>query len=178
MISSGFLSFRYFPKGFILNNASNAITEGNLYAILGYLSSPLTLKIANLINPTLNLSNGVVAKFPYVVIETQDYISLVKQNITLSKQDWDTHETSWDFEENPLVALANEQVKEEGKSVRMEELVAEFEADWTEKFMQLHANEEQLNREFISIYGLEDELSPDVPLSEITILQQGEISIE
>ena len=178
MISSGFLSFRYFPKGFILNNASNAITEGNLYAILGYLSSPLTLKIANLINPTLNLSNGVVAKFPYVVVDTKDYISLVRQNIALSKQDWDAHETSWDFAENPLVALANEQVKEAGKSVRMEDLVAEFEADWTEKFLQLHANEEQLNREFISIYGLEDELSPDVPLSEITILQQGEVTIE
>ena len=178
MISSGFLSFRYFPKGFILNNASNAITEGNLYAILGYLSSPLTLKIANLINPTLNLSNGVVAKFPYVVVDTKDYISLVRQNIALSKQDWDAHETSWDFAETPLVALANEQVKEAGKSVRMEDLVAEFEADWTEKFLQLHANEEQLNREFISIYGLEDELSPDVPLSEITILQQGEVTIE
>ena len=53
----------------------------------------------------------------------------------------------------------------------------EFKTQWTERFNQLHENEEELNRQFISIYGLEDELTPDVPLDEITILQQGEISI-
>ena len=173
MISSGFLSFRYFPKGFILNNASNAITEGNLYAILGYLSSPLTLKVANLINPTLNLSNGVVAKFPYVVVETKEYESLVKQNIFISKQDWDAHETSWDFKENELVRIFNDN----GWGT-LDIVVSEYKREWERLFMQLHANEEELNRQFIEIYGLQDELTPDVPLDEITILQQGEIHIE
>lgn len=173
MISSGFLSFRYFPKGFILNNASNAITEGNLYAILGYLSSPLTLKVANLINPTLNLSNGVVAKFPYVVVETKEYDSLVKQNIFISKQDWDAHETSWDFKENELVRIFNDN----GWGT-LDIVVSEYKREWERLFMQLHANEEELNRQFIEIYGLQDELTPDVPLDEITILQQGEIHIE
>lgn len=173
MISSGFLSFRYFPKGFILNNASNAITEGNLYAMLGYLSSPLTLKVANLINPTLNLSNGVVAKFPYVVVETKEYESLVKQNIFISKQDWDAHETSWDFKENELVRIFNDN----GWGT-LDIVVSEYKREWERLFMQLHANEEELNRQFIEIYGLQDELTPDVPLDEITILQQGEIHIE
>ena len=63
-------------------------------------------------------------------------------------------------------------------SYRIEELYEQYEEIWTEKFMQLHANEEELNRRFIDIYGLQDELTPDVPLSEVTILQQGEISIE
>ena len=200
MISSGFLSFRYFPKGFILNNASNAITEGNLYAMLGYLSSPLTLKVANLINPTLNLSNGVVAKFPYVVVETKEYESLVKQNISISKQDWDAHETSWDFEENPLLAVDTDTYidnihheierheKETGEHLcidpaapeldSLEWRMEQYKQKWEHLFMQLHANEEELNRQFIDIYGLQDELTPDVPLDEITILQQGEISIE
>ena len=173
MISSGFLSFRYFPKGFILNNASNAITEGNLYAMLGYLSSPLTLKVANLINPTLNLSNGVVAKFPYVEVETKEYESLVKQNIFISKQDWDAHETSWDFKENELVRIFNDN----GWGT-LDIVVSEYKREWERLFMQLHANEEELNRQFIEIYGLQDELTPDVPLDEITILQQGEIHIE
>ena len=62
--------------------------------------------------------------------------------------------------------------------VRLADVEAQYEAIWTEKFMQLHANEEELNRRFIDIYGLQDELTPDVPLSEVTILQQGEISIE
>ncbi len=60
----------------------------------------------------------------------------------------------------------------------LEVLVENYKAEWEDHFMQLHQNEEELNRQFISIYGLEDELSPDVPLNEITILQQGEISIE
>lgn len=199
MISSGFLSFRYFPKGFILNNASNAITEGNLYAMLGYLSSPLTLKVANLINPTLNLSNGVVAKFPYVVVETKEYESLVKQNISISKQDWDAHETSWDFEENPLLAVDTDTYidnihheierheNETGEHLcidpaapeldSLEWRMEQYKQKWEHLFMQLHENEEELNRQFIDIYGLQDELTPDVPLDEITILQQGEIKI-
>ena len=123
------------------------------------------------------VTSGAISKLPYITLNAK-VSPLTLSNIAISKLDWDSHETSWDFEENPLVALANQPVKEEGKSVRMEDLVTEFETEWTDKFMQLHANEEQLNREFISIYGLEDELSPDVPLSEITILQQGEISIE
>lgn len=199
MISSGFLSFRYFPKGFILNNASNSITEGNLYAMLGYLSSPLTLKVANLINPTLNLSNGVVAKFPYVVVETKEYEALVKQNIFISKQDWDAHETSWDFETNPLLAVDTDTYidnihheierheKETGEHLcidpaapeldSLEWRMEQYKQKWEHLFMQLHANEEELNRQFIDIYGLQDELTPDVPLDEMTILQQGEIKI-
>lgn len=145
---------------------------------MGYLNSPLVYSFLSIFSPTLDYHEGPIGRLPYIEINNSVLDSIVRQNIALSKQDWDAHETSWDFAENPLVALANEQVKEAGKSVRMEDLVAEFEADWTEKFLQLHANEEQLNREFISIYGLEDELSPDVPLSEITILQQGEVTIE
>lgn len=197
MISSGFLSFRYFPKGFILNNASNSITEGNLYAMLGYLSSPLTLKVANLINPTLNLSNGVVAKFPYVVVETKEYEALVKQNISISKQDWDAHETSWDFEENPLLAVdadtyidnIHHEIERHEKETSehlcidpaapeldsLEWRMEQYKQKWEHLFMQLHANEEELNRQFIDIYGLQDELHPEVPMDEITILQQGEI---
>ena len=179
MISSGFLSFRYFPKGFILNNASNGIPCKDLYGMLGYLSSKYVAMIADIINPTVNLSNGVVGTFPYMVIDNENYRNIVGQNVNFSKLDWDSHETSWDFEANPLVALRNEKVAQGNldSSFRLSDFVEEFETQWTERFMQLHQNEEELNRQFISIYGLEDELTPDVPLDEITILQQGEISI-
>ena len=72
----------------------------------------------------------------------------------------------------------NETASLQKPHVRLADVEAQYEAIWTEKFMQLHANEEELNRRFIDIYGLQDELTPDVPLSEVTILQQGEISIE
>ena len=72
----------------------------------------------------------------------------------------------------------NETASLQKPHVRLADVEAQYEAIWTEKFMQLHANEEELNRRFIDIYGLQDELTPDVPLSEVSILQQGEISIE
>lgn len=109
MISSGALSFRYFPEGFVLNNASNCIAGlENSFPMLGYLSSKFILEVSKIINPTLNLSNGVVARFPYMVVETTPYCNLVKRNVYYSKLDWDAHETSWDFAENPLVAIMKE----------------------------------------------------------------------
>ena len=92
----------------------------------------------------------------------------------ISKFDWDTHETSWDFEENALTFIS----KRFDVLKNLAEIVEQYKEEWTERFMQLHANEEELNRQFIEIYGLQDELTPDVPLDEITILQQGEIKIE
>lgn len=83
------------------------------------------------------------------------------------------HETSWDFKENELVRLS----RERGLTT-IESAVAAYKERWEAMFYELHANEEELNRQFIAIYGLEDELTPEVPLSEVTILQQGEISIE
>lgn len=65
-----------------------------------------------------------------------------------------------------------------GGNVRLSDLVDKYHRKWEALFMQLHANEEELNRQFIDIYGLQDELTPDVPLDEITILQQGEIEIK
>lgn len=182
-----------------MNNASNAICEGDLSGLLGYLNSPITIKIANLINPTLNLSNGVVAKFPYLNVNTETYRNIVKQNVAISKSDWDAHETSWDFQRNELLSIdtstytANIDYKiekhfeETGERINLspaapklgslEWRMEQYKTKWERKFMQLHKNEEELNRQFIDIYGLQDELTPDVQLSEITILQQGEIKI-
>ena len=112
---------------------------------------------------------------PYIESSKEKISALVSQNISISKSDWDAHETSWDFEENELVRLSKEQG--EGPH-RLSDLMEAYQEHWTEQFLQLHANEEELNRQFIDIYGLQDELTPDVPLDEITILQQGEINIE
>lgn len=121
-------------------------------------------------------------------------------NISIAKQDWDAHETSWDFNRNELLTMdadaytvnINYQIekhfKETGEHIcidpaapRLESIkwrTEQYHQKWERLFLQLHTNEEELNRQFIEIYGLQDELTPDVPLSEITILQQGEITIE
>lgn len=172
MVSSKGIAFRYYPKGFILNNASCSYPCDNLVGALGLLNSKFISVIADIINPTINLSNGVVGKFPYMVIEKDEYNLLVQQNIFISREDWDAHETSWDFKENELVRLS----RAHGVN-KLSEVVELYKQYWGKKFHRLHANEEELNRQFIDVYGLQDELTPEIPLDEVTILQQGEISI-
>lgn len=181
LIASTYTSFRVYPAGFIYDVAGMSLfpNDTNLYySILGWLNTKLFANMIKVINPTINMQCGDVARAPYLPINGID--NIVQQNISISKQDWDAHETSWDFDENPLLSYINKEIAEgeTGKSYKIESLYNLYTTDWEERFMQLHANEEELNRQFIEIYGLQDELTPDVPLDEVTILQQGEISIK
>jgi len=179
-ISGEYVTFRYVPRGFVLESASNAITVESPESHLAFLQSKISSVVASILNATTNLSNGVVARFPYLSIEDEALLNNVRQNIYMAKEDWDSHETSWDFESNPLIALRNQFGTDGSQSMsfKLEALMKDFKAHWEYQFNKLHQNEEELNRQFISIYGLEEELTPDVPMDEITILQQGEISIE
>ena len=175
-ISSKHLNAKYTPFGFVFDgSAPLGITKNNLYEKLGYMCSKVITKFLQVLAPTLTFQVGDVRKSAYIDINSNTISNYVQQNISISKSDWDAHETSWDFQENELVRLGKEQG--EGPH-RLADLVEAYKEHWTEQFLQLHANEEELNRQFIEIYGLEDELTPDVPPEEITILQQGEISIE
>ena len=157
------------------------ITPNNpedIYAILGVLNTKMVNKLLNMVNPTFSVQTENVLKMPFV--GNNDIINeLSKENVSISKQDWDAHENSWDFEANPLVALRNKSVASGNleSSFQLSSFVEQFETIWEERFNQLHQNEEELNRQFIDIYGLQDELSPEVPKNEITILQQGEINL-
>lgn len=176
-IASSFNTFRYYPKGFVFDSAGSSIFENRdniSRTLLGFCNSVIVKEMIKIINPTINASPGIIKKLPYP-IDNKDIDKLVSENISISKSDWDAHETSWDFQENELVRLSKEQG--EGPH-RLSDLMDAYRKYWTEQFLQLHANEEELNRQFIEIYGLKDELTPDVPPEEITILQQGEICIE
>ncbi len=180
-IASSYNTFRYYPKGFVFDSAGSSIFENRpaSMTLLAFCNSIVARAIVKIINPTINASPGIIKKLPYPE-DNQTIISIVKECIEVSKFDFDAHETSWDFKTNELVRLYKEN-NGEGLFVdanRLEEIVALYKEYWTEQFKHLHANEEELNRQFIEIYGLQDELSPDIPLDEITILQQGEISVE
>ena len=176
-ITSGSFSCRYYDKGFLFEHAAVSlfVNEGYHYEnFLAYLNSKVFLHYLKILNPTLNNGAEVVSSVPILETKDNNTVSLVHKNISISKSDWDAHETSWDFEENELVRLGKEQG--EGPH-RIADLMEAYKEHWTEQFLRLHANEEELNRQFIGIYGLEDELTPDVPLSEVTILQQGEVKV-
>ena len=142
---------------------------------MAFLNSCVSREILKIVAPTLDFNCGVIAQMPYKDIEINlDYVESCRD---IAKLDWDSHETSWDFEANPLVTLRNQKVAEGclDSSFQLKSFVKDFEAQWEQNFNQLHENEEELNRQFIEIYGLQDELDPEVPKNEITILQQGEI---
>lgn len=173
-ISSGTFAIRYCEEGFLWDSkGASGFSDNYLEYIIGLLNSKVSSKFLAVLAPTLDYKVGDIIRVPLIQQNKVTIDSLVSQNISISKSDWDAHETSWDFKENELVRLSKEQG--EG-SHRLSDLMDAYREHWTEQFLRLHANEEELNRQFIGIYGLEDELTPDVPPEEITILQQGELS--
>ena len=198
-ISSGDICVRYFGSGFIFCSASMCGYGDNIKSVIGLLNSKVGMDILKVLAPTMNYGPLQVKKIP-LIDKINNYKLLVDKCISISKQDWDAHETSWDFETNSLLAVDEETYidnihheierheKETGEHLcidpaapeldSLEWRMEQYKQKWEHLFMQLHANEEELNRQFIDIYGLGNELTPDVPLDEITILQQGEISIE
>lgn len=182
-MASDILSFRYVPNGCLFDsNKGPMIFSIENGEDLGYINAFLNTKVcnelANVLNPTLSKQINDILNIPLYSTygeQKNNLKELAYINVQISRSDWDAHETSWDFEENELVRLG----KEQGEGpYRLSGLMEAYKAHWTEQFFQLHTNEEELNRQFIKIYGLEDELTPDVPPEEITILQQGEICIE
>lgn len=135
--------------------------------IIGYLNTKITNVILRMLNPTLNLQVGNVENLPFLEEGNDQIDRLVTDSISISREDWDARETSWDFQASPLLTA--------GDSPLLEERYAAYKAYWSEKFHQLHRNEEELNRIFIEIYGLQDELTPDVALEDVTILQPEKI---
>jgi len=163
------------------------------YYVLGAINGKIANEIFNYINPTLNLQPGNVASFPIIKPNNSELsiiTNCVKQNVTISNNEWDTRETSWDFKTSPLfdallgdISMFKSQFEKSRHAAKIKNGISLHDAYknfvelWRIKFFQLHQNEEELNRMFIDIYGLQDELTPDVPMEDITILKE-ETSIE
>ena len=175
-------AFRLQPMGslFDTKGMSMFINDKSIFKyIMGMCNSTVSLMYLKMISPGIDTQVGQVRSIPTIISKSSVIDDMVTNCIDISRKDWDSHETSWDFEDNPLVALRNETVTNGNldSSFRLSAFVEQFKTIWEERFNQLHQNEEELNRQFIDIYGLQDELSPEVPKNEITILQQGEINL-
>lgn len=181
-IASGKISFRHTTNSVFEAKGSICFPRENVdyKYLISYLNCSVCQHFLGVISPTLDYHEGPLRKIPFKYVPEFVNEAVSSQNISISRADWDAHETSWDFKTNELISLRNQSIKEgeSEKGLKLSSLVDEYKKRWEDNFMQLHANEEELNRQFIEIYGLQDELTPDVPLNEITILQQGEISIE
>lgn len=190
-ISSADISFRYIPQGSLFETKGSMLfIKRNLYRENLYLLCFLNSKIPSLflkaLAPTLDYHEGPIGRMPYLNNTMAEYGASFC--LSISKSDWDLRETSWDFRRSPLLtdytAPRIETVIDEnltdwswpsafapGARIKLRDQAESFKRHWTELFLELHRNEEENNRIFIDLYGLQDELSPEVPYTEITILQ-------
>ncbi len=161
-LTSGGFSIRWQEKGALFGSGGYcAFVDDSLRLyVLALLNSKVTGAFAQFVSPTLNYEVGHIKTIPVVVTEDSKHVTkYVWDNISLSRYDWDAFETSWDFKRHPLVR---------GVSTVAEAFVA-WEAECDDRFTQLKANEEELNRIFIDIYGLQDELTPEVENKDVTV---------
>ena len=168
-ISSSSFSMRYSPIGSIFETKGAMCfidNENDLYSILGYVNTKIVNYLLKVISPTLDYHEGPLGKLPVIEIETgrkQRIVEVTKMCVEISKNEWNSRGTSWDFSQNELIRI---------KGQDLEETYDLYQQYWKNKFFQLHKNEEELNKEFIDIYGLQEELTPEVLLKDITILKE------
>lgn len=177
-------SARYMPQGCIFNVEAPSFYPYDLkilYYILGVFNTKVLDELFGAISQTMHYMAGDMAKIPIYFSANETLQSsiqlLVQQAISISRADWDSYETSWDFTIHPLVrykSFSPEEVAEDAKHhITDMNYIEEAFTNWRNecylRFTQLKSNEEELNRIFIDIYGLGDELTPDVADRDVTV---------
>ena len=165
-LSSSLFSIRKLPIGFLFDNSGSSLFQkekASLNYLLFILNNKVISKFLELINSTLNYQPGNLNKIPIIYKHSynNEINLLVQQNIDISKKEWDSRETSWDFEKLSLI---------EGKDLKS--TFENYCSHWRDNFVQLHKNEEELNRLFIEIYELQNEMDEKIEFKDITILQE------
>lgn len=180
------LSIRYFQNGFIFSNAGMALFTENtiLRYLIAFLNSKLSLMFLKLFNEGLNYNQSDIAKIPVALANIDEVLVFADNLIELSKSDWDSFETSWDFQQDPLVRYSRELWDATGIGATMnfyykgekqpfhspmELAYLLWKGECNHRFKELQQNEEELNRIFINIYGLQDELTPEVADKDVTV---------
>lgn len=179
-VSSGNFSCRYVPKGILFGNGGPvSFFNEKLKFTLGLLNSKISMEILSYLAPTINYGPEQIEKIPMVLPTDETKLTtintLVQENINLSKTDWDSFETSWDFTKHPLLPVVSTSSTIElfkdasANSILISDLFSKWEKECSNRFAKLKSNEEELNRIFIEIYGLQNELTPEVQDKDVTV---------
>ena len=170
LITSGNLSMRYRVAGSIHDVSGKSAFSDNvdlLKSILGFGNSKVMGITVKILNPTINFQNGDVVRVPILKIkDKKTVLNLVDDSISLSKSDWDAFETSWDFKRSPLLV---------NRAVTLEQAYNNWSQEALNRFNQLKDNEEELNRIFIDLYGLQDELTPEEDDMEVSVRKADQV---
>ena len=178
-ISSGIFTCRYVPSGILFGNGGpvSFFFNGKLKYHLALLNSNVAMEILRYLAPTINYGPEQINRIPIVYDHEVRVNEVTNECVMISKTDWDSFETSWDFQCHPLLQYAaftlQMVAQEEANGYLATNSIADAYRHWEqacdERFNQLKSNEEELNRIFIDIYGLQDELIPDVEDKDVTV---------
>ncbi|WP_018305993.1 BREX-1 system adenine-specific DNA-methyltransferase PglX [Desulfitobacterium hafniense] len=160
-IASTRFGCRYLPEGFICDVKGSSMfpNEGIRNYLLAFLNGKIAIGFLQMLNPTTTFQVGNIGALPLLLERTEQVSMIADRNIQRSKEDWDAFEVSWDFTHHPLICGE--------RSVAA--AFAKWEREAAERFDTLKQNEEELNRIFIDIYGLQDELTPEVEDKDVTV---------
>lgn len=176
-VSTGLFSIRKTFSGCIFDTTAPTISTKNNNGtpsneLLGFLNTKVAQKMLSLLAPTIHYNCGSIALMPVYYINNSTVKNMVDECVSVSKEDWDSFETSWDFKVHPLVKLKMAGAYAWGDdepAMRIESSYKAWEETCEGRFQKLKANEEELNRIFIDIYGLQDELTPEVEEKDVTV---------
>ena len=162
-VSVSNICFRYFESGFVFSDAGMAMITGQkeIKSVFGLMNSKVAFTILQAIAPTTNFEAGHMEKIPVrkEIFSVKEISERVDDAIEISQRDWDAFEGSWDFKKHPLLRNVS----------TISEAFAQWQAECDDRFNRLKVNEEELNRIFIDIYGLQDELTPEVEDKDVTV---------
>ena len=186
-ISSGLFNLRYSEPGSVFDTASSALFMEHEYIlyVLAYLNSKVAQQYLKMLCPSYKYQPGNAVKVPFITKNKERVEKIAGDNIRISRADWDSFETSWDFQVHPFIQIDKAYAIDGGALVvkavgtnygknlevkgSVEACYLLWEAECKNRFDQLKANEEELNRIFIDIYGLQDELTPEVEDKDVTV---------
>ena len=161
--ASGDLAFRYQGENYIPNASGPCVYSNSikLTYLIALFNSKVSRKFMEVLAPALKFEVGSVARYPiYKDCFNEHKIKLLSSDcINISRRDWDSFDTSWDFQRHPLIRPVS----------TVADAFSQWESECSERFNRLKANEEELNRIFIDIYGLQDELTPEVEDKDVTV---------
>jgi len=167
--ATGKIAFRYQPEGYISNASGPCVyADKDLYYLFGLLNSIVSQKLLGILAPNMKFEVGQMALVPIIMQPTKEIEDLVEELIHTAREDWDSFETSWDFKEHPFISSARWAARD-NEYITIEQAYLDWVGVTEGRFKKQKENEERINRIFIDIYGLQDELSSDVEAKDVTI---------
>ncbi|WP_244057169.1 BREX-1 system adenine-specific DNA-methyltransferase PglX, partial [Ligilactobacillus pabuli] len=167
-ITSGTFNVRFRKFGSIHDTAGNeGFTENHedLLYLIGFACSSVCNYVLSILNPTINVQVSDFGHLPVIINKKEYVVSIVKSNIQITSSDWNIFENSWDYKKHPFLS----HIAEHKQNWTIEAAYDQWEQESLDRFNQLKANEEELNKIFIDLYGLQDELTPEEEDKDVSV---------